>query len=643
MTGRAALLARRAGAATRRAPACTSIAPAMRRRAWQRRKRLLLAAVTAATIGLGLLAYATGLLYPLEAQSIDGRFSIRGTRPSLVKEFVVVAVDEETFNHLRQNWPFHRRYHAVVIDHLLAAGAKLIAFDVQFTQATDVADDDALIEAIDRAHNMVLATDAVDKSGQTGVLGGNAVLKEVGARAGNSTVKADSQAVFRDMQHSYQAIDTFAVAIASDVKGHEISPKLFGGSERPVPIDYAGPPDTVLTIPYWEVYENKFPASSVRGKIVIVGASAHELQDNHPTPTSGAQQMAGPEIQANAAATVLAGLPLRNGPGWLNVLLIVLFGAALPLASIRVRLWRALAGALVLAAAFVVATQLAFDGGTIITFTYPLLALVLAIIATLTIVLLGEAFERQHARDIFARFVPPGVVDEVLARTDDDFRLGGVERDCTVLFSDLRGFTSFGESQPAAKVIEVVNFYLNEMTEAILAAGGTLIAYMGDGIMAVFGTPIEQSDHADRALVAAREMMGPRLRRFNDWLADQGHESGFRMGIGLNSGTVMAGNVGSAQRVEYTAIGDTTNTASRLEGMTKGTPHMLFVSESTRERMAQIPDDLVFVDNFDIRGRVNKMAIYSLPDPPDAPGTKPAAAAEETPSSEGESPQAAPQ
>jgi len=606
----------------------------MRRRAWQKRKRLLLAAVTAGTVALGLLAYATGLLYPLEAQSVDARFAIRGDRPSLVKNFVIVQIDEATFNYFRDHppldgyWPFPRRYHARVIDNLLGAGAKLIAFDVQFTQPTDVVDDNALIEAVDRAHNMVLATDAVNRTGQTGVLGGD--LAPWGARAGNSTVIGDSQGVSRDFQHSFQSIDTFPTAIASDWLGHEISPDLFGGATRQVPIDYAGPPGTVPTVSYWQVYENKFAAAQVKGKIVIVGASAPELQDIHSTPTSGAQVMSGPEIQADAAASVLAGLPLGNGPGWLNVLLVVLFGAALPLASIRVRLWRALAGALVMAAVFVVATQLAFDGGTIISFTYPLLTLVLAIIATLTIVLLGEAFERQHARDIFARFVPPGVVDEVLARTDDDFRLGGVERDCTVLFSDLRGFTSFSESQPAAKVIEVVNYYLNEMTEAILAAGGTLIAYMGDGIMAVFGTPVDQPDHADRALVAAREMMGPRLERFNDYLHDLGHESGFRMGIGLNSGTVMAGNVGSAQRVEYTAIGDTTNTASRLEGMTKGTPHMLFISETTRERMSTIPDDMIFVDSFDIRGRVNKMAVYSLPDPEHASADRAQPAAEGT-------------
>ena len=188
-------------------------------------------------------------------------------------------------------------------------------------------------------------------------------------------------------------------------------------------------------------------------------------------------------------------------------------------------------------------------------------------------------------RDVFARFVPAGVVDEVLASADENLRLGGVERDCTVLFSDLRGFTSFSETQPAARVIEVVNYYLNEMTEAILAAGGTLIAYMGDGIMAVFGAPLEQDDHADRAVAAAREMIGPRLERFNAWLGEQGFEHSFEMGVGLNSGTVMAGNVGSEQRVEYTAIGDTTNTASRLEGMTKDSEAMLFVSATTRERL----------------------------------------------------------
>ncbi|HUB75753.1 MAG TPA: adenylate/guanylate cyclase domain-containing protein, partial [Solirubrobacteraceae bacterium] len=327
--------------------------------------------------------------------------------------------------------------------------------------------------------------------------------------------------------------------------------------------------------------------------------------------------MDGPEVQANAAATLLARIPLREAPGWLNIALIALFGGAIPLATLRLSVLRGALAALALAVAYTLAAQLAFDGGTILAYTYPLAALVLATLGTLAVVYVGEAFERQRVRQIFARFVPGDVVAAVLARTDENLRLGAEERDCTLLFSDLRGFTAFSEHQPPTKVIDAVNYYLNEMTEAILAAGGTLISYMGDGIMACFNAPLDQPDHADRALAAAREMVGPRLQRFNEWLHGQGHPSGFRMGVGLNSGPVMCGNVGSDERVEYTTLGDTTNTASRLEGMTKGTPYMVFVAGSTRERMAAPPGDLVFVDDFEVRGRTEKMAVWALPDPPE--------------------------
>jgi adenylate cyclase len=169
-------------------------------------------------------------------------------------------------------------------------------------------------------------------------------------------------------------------------------------------------------------------------------------------------------------------------------------------------------------------------------------------------------------------------------------------------------------------VIEVVNYYLNEMTEAILAAGGTLISYMGDGIMAVFGAPLEQPDHADRSLVAAQEMIGSRLDRFNAWLAEQGHDHAFAMGVGINSGKVMAGNVGSEARVEYTALGDTTNTASRLEGMTKGSGHMLFVADTTRERLKRPRGDLVLVGEFEVRGREAAVPVWTIAAPDDRGG-----------------------
>jgi adenylate cyclase len=165
---------------------------------------------------------------------------------------------------------------------------------------------------------------------------------------------------------------------------------------------------------------------------------------------------------------------------------------------------------------------------------------------------------------------------------------------------------------PAPRVIEVLNVYLSEMSEAIMNHGGTLVAYMGDGIFAVYGAPIEQADHADRAVAAAREMLTERLPRVNAWLREQGMSDGFRMGIGLNSGTFMSGNVGSERRLEYAAIGDTTNTASRLEGMTKGQSHYLFFSDTTREALTREIDDLVFVDEFEVRGRQGKVKIWSV-------------------------------
>jgi adenylate cyclase len=130
--------------------------------------------------------------------------------------------------------------------------------------------------------------------------------------------------------------------------------------------------------------------------------------------------------------------------------------------------------------------------------------------------------------------------------------------------------------------------------------------------MAVFGAPIEHPDHADRALAAAREMTGEALDAFNEWMREQGYGEGFRMGVGLNSGAVMAGNVGSERRLEYTVIGDTTNTASRLEGMTKGTPHMIFMSDATRSMLTREYPDLVNAGDRDVRGRKLQVTVWSL-------------------------------
>jgi adenylate cyclase len=271
--------------------------------------------------------------------------------------------------------------------------------------------------------------------------------------------------------------------------------------------------------------------------------------------------MAGPEIQANAIDTVLRGLPLQSAPGWLDVLLIVALSIVMPLLAVVVRFGYALGAAVVLSVLYPVIAKFAFDGGLILPIAVPLIGLMIATVFASAGHALFSAAERQRTRDVFARFVPEAVVDNVLSQAGDDLRLGGQRRDGTVLFCDLRGFTSFAEWLEPARVIEVLNVYLSEMSDAIMEREGTIVAFMGDGIMAVFGAPLAREDHADRALAAAEDMLTVRLPRFNHWLHKHGFEHEFRMGIGLNSGSVMSGNVGSPTRMEYTAIGDTTNTA----------------------------------------------------------------------------------
>jgi adenylate cyclase len=589
----------------------------MGRAGWQRRKTALLVAAAVLAAGAGVAAYATNLLRRTELQTIDARFSIRGPHKPPAN-IVLVAIDNATLQAFARqerpfNFPFPRRYDAKVIDRLREAGAKVISLDLQFTQPTDETDDNDLIEAIGRAHGkVVLATTEVGKGGSTGILGGStALLHEIGARPANAVFALDTDGSVRRLPFALEDLKSLAVVTEEVATGRVIHASRFSGGT--LPIDFAGPPGSFPTYSYFNVLEGTFPPGAFRGKTVILGATASVLQDVHATATTGASEMSGSEVWANAVATLSAGAPLTDAPGWLNLLLIVMLGSFIPLGSLRLAPLRALLDGLAAAVVFTLAVQIAFDKGWILSFVYPLFALILATLGTLAVVYLSETVERERVYNLFSRFVSEDVVNEVVARAGENLRLGAVELDCTVLFSDLRGFTSFSEQLPAARVIDVVNCYLNEMTEAILEAGGTIVSYMGDGIMAVFGAPLEQANHADRALLAASEMIGPRLERFNAWIAEQGHDHEFAMGVGINSGPVMAGSIGSEQRVEYTALGDTTNTASRLEGMTKGSGHMLFIAESTRQRMRHPPDDLIHVGDLEVRGRVHKLTVWSIP------------------------------
>ncbi|HEY1509749.1 MAG TPA: adenylate/guanylate cyclase domain-containing protein, partial [Solirubrobacteraceae bacterium] len=582
---------------------------------------LLLTLVAVGATAFGILGYGASLLQSLEGSTINTRFTVRGTQ-AVPKNLIVVAIDPKSFQDLNKQFPFPRAVDGKAITTISKQHPAAIAVDVQLSEPSSLGqnDDVALLEAVSNAHGKTIFSDTEPTdTGNVSFLGsgkGTALLKSVGARPAEGSFPFDPGGTIRQMQYRISNLNTLAV-VAAQVATHK-PVKPFSGNRF---IDFVGPAGTIpylsFSQAYWGTYSGtktgkKLPSNFFTNKIVVIGATATNLNDIHASSTDSA--MPGPEIQANAIDTVLRGFPLSGAQGWINVLLIVLLGVTVPLVAMRARPVITMAVAVILGVALAVGAQLAFNSGTIISFVYPLGALILATAGALSVQLVTEAFERIRTRDLFTRFVPENVVDEVLA-SSDGLRLGGVQRDGTVMFSDLRGFTSMAETLSPARVIEVLNHYLSEMSDAILNNGGTLVAYMGDGIMAVFGAPLPQEDHADRALAAALEMRDVRLPRFNEWLRSESLSEGFRMGIGLNSGHVMSGHVGSERRVEYTAVGDTTNTASRIEGMTKGTPHQLLLSGFTKEALHEVPDDIIDFGEASIRGRVEKMSLWSLPEP----------------------------
>jgi adenylate cyclase len=585
----------------------------MRAAARSRLRTILFLSVGLGLTALGVVAYATDSLADLERDTVDQRFSIRGEQEP-PKDLVVVKIDDVTFDELRPEFPFPRRMHARVIDRIAADSPKVIAYDVQFSEKGPVEGQDfELAEAIFNAKGrVVLATTEVNEKGEGTFIGApeNVLREDLGGRLANGLFPNDPGGVIRRVSFEVDELEAFSVAAVEVATGRQVDAGQFGGEAAW--IDYVGPPDTIDSVSFSRVLRGRTPKGFFRDKLVVVGPHAPSLQDVHPTSTSGDENMAGAEIQASAIDTVRRGLPLERASAGLEVPLIVLLGLVAPLASLRFSALRALALAIALGGIYVIAAQLAFNDGTILSFVYPIGTLVLVSIGVLAVHYVTAAFERERVRDMFSRFVPENVVDDVIKRSDG-LRLGGVQREATVMFSDLRGFTSFAEALEPDQVISILNRYLTAMVDdAILPHGGTLVDYMGDGIMAVFGAPIEMDDHADRALAAARAKL-VELEKFNEWLrTEMGFEKSFQMGIGLNSGSVMSGNVGSEKRLAYTAIGDTTNTAARLEAMTKNTPYMILVSDSTRAELSAEPEDVVFVDEMEVRGRQQKVKLWSV-------------------------------
>ena len=370
--------------------------------------------------GIAVFAYDGSLLATLEGSTINTRFTVHG-KQSAPSNLIVVAIDAKSFQDLRKPFPFPRAVDGKAISTISAQHPAAIAFDEQLSESSDFGqnDDVALLEAVNDAHGKVIFSDTEPtKTGNVAFVGsgkGTELLGSVGSRPAEGSFPFDPGGVIRQMEYKISNLKTLAVVTAEVATHKRVAP--FTGNKS---IDYVGPAGTIPYVSfsqaYWGTYSGtktgkKLPKNFFTNKIVVIGATATNLNDIHATSSDSA--MPGPEIQANAINTVLHNFPLTAAPGWLNVALIVLLGSAVPLASVRVGPIAAPAVAVVVGGAFLVAAQLIFNAGTVVTVVYPLLGLVLSTGGTMAVGQRADRREQRRLRSLFAANAP-AIVDQIL-------------------------------------------------------------------------------------------------------------------------------------------------------------------------------------------------------------------------------------
>lgn len=362
----------------------------------------------------------------------------------------------------------------------------------------------------------------------------------------------------------------------------------------------------------------KWPRTKAVGnKILMVGPFSKGIAEDEKTTPYGL--MYGVEIHANALNTILMNNFLHYLPRWVNILILLAITMFTAFMVSRLSTIWSLIISIIMVVVFFFAVSLIFDiSNTIITLSAPILGILLSFLSVIVYRIMTEEKDKARIRDMFGKYVSPRVVDQILANPPE---LGGVDKNLTVFFSDIRGFTTFSEAMTPQELVNHLNQYLTAMTDIILEYQGTLDKYVGDEIMCFWGAPLPQEEHAILACQCALRQMEV-LNEMNDnWPP----EKQINIGIGLNSGIMTVGNMGSMGRMNYTLMGDNVNLGARLEGTNKQYLTNIIISEFT---YGLVKDRIIAreLDNIRVKGKNKPVLIYELNDVTD--GYKPAATAQ---------------
>lgn len=593
----------------------------------------------------------------------------------------LVHIDEKSVSGFRNqygrpfSWP--RTIHAQVLRNLADAGARVVVYDVLFDApgcpggaSASCPEDAEFAAAMEYARGragggtqvvLAIAGESGQTIGEGQPLTFNDAIEPLPVLASKATALGhihpfpDEDGTVRRMPlvaqmkgREYPALALQGAALflrrPQAVDGRE--PGTVTSAGRPIPVDanfmatinYQGQPSHVPGKPgpvpvasYIDVYNNQFDRNAVKDKLVFVGLTAIGFADDWFAPTSNPDtgKMSGVEVHAQTAEMILRGAFLKT-QDIATTMLLILACTVVP-GVILARFQPFAAGGITLGILLVyvvgVIVYASLSVGqmergttfTVLNGVYPAVAMFITFIVVMLYRIVFEQAEQRATKGVMGKYLSPAVMTEVL-KDPEGLKLGGEKREMSVLFSDIRGFTSVSEKMDPADLVHFLNEYLTEMTDIVFQHEGVLDKYMGDAIMAFWGAPTAQPRHAEQACRTAFHMMR-RLRELQPTWSERGLPP-LNIGVGVNTGMMTAGNVGSKMRFDYTVMGDSVNLGSRLEGVNKEYGTNIIISEGT---FAQVKDSMVvrFLDLIAVKGKNEPTAIYELIAPKDDAAAQP--------------------